>query len=341
MVVLGTAAAAGSAFAQTPCPDTNPPIGNSNCATNPGFEQVNIFNPNLTPMGWDTVGNPSFSRRREVGDGRSPTLFPVGTPNALTPASGIGCIELTTSGFGGFGGFTTDTVNNSLPTFPYFDPIYNYNGGDITITIKYMIPANSPLVGDYGFPKINVKQGNQDVATFENFTDTAAVGIRPRIVERGMPAGITGTTNGQWQTFTLHIPKALINRQYECNAGIRPSCGCVCVPIGPQFSPNHVKITPGRFTGDGSPTSGTIYFDDVTYTEGPAYPLCVADLDDGSGGGHPDGGVGIEDLLYYLLLYDAGDIWADVDDGNGNGVLDGGVGIEDLLLYLTRYDQGC
>lgn len=33
---------------------------------------------------------------------------------------------------------------------------------------------------------------------------------------------------------------------------------------------------------------------------------CVADVDDGSGNGSPDGGVTIEDLLYFLLRYDSG-----------------------------------
>lgn len=70
-------------------------------------------------------------------------------------------------------------------------------------------------------------------------------------------------------------------------------------------------------------------------------PRCVADVDDGSGSGIPDGGVGIEDLVYYLALYDAGDPGADVDDGSGTGTPDGGVGIEDLLYYLARYDAGC
>jgi hypothetical protein len=68
---------------------------------------------------------------------------------------------------------------------------------------------------------------------------------------------------------------------------------------------------------------------------------CVADVDDGEGGGRPDNGVGIEDLLFYLALYDAGDIRADVDDGSGTGFHDGGVGIEDLLYYLERFDAGC
>jgi hypothetical protein len=68
---------------------------------------------------------------------------------------------------------------------------------------------------------------------------------------------------------------------------------------------------------------------------------CVSDVDDGTGSGIPDGGTGIEDLLYYLGLYDSGNPRADVDDGTGSGIPDGGIGIEDLLYYLTRYDAGC
>lgn len=41
-------------------------------------------------------------------------------------------------------------------------------------------------------------------------------------------------------------------------------------------------------------------------TPGCGHGRCVADYDDGSAAGVPDGGVGIEDLLYYLLRYDAG-----------------------------------
>jgi hypothetical protein len=73
----------------------------------------------------------------------------------------------------------------------------------------------------------------------------------------------------------------------------------------------------------------------------PDAPTCVADVDDGTGTGTPDGGVGIEDLLYYLGLYDAGSVDADVDDGSGTGTPDGGVGIEDLLYYLVRFEAGC
>lgn len=68
---------------------------------------------------------------------------------------------------------------------------------------------------------------------------------------------------------------------------------------------------------------------------------CVADFDDGTGTGAPDGGVTIEDLLYYLALFDQGASCADVDDGSSTGAPDGGVTIEDLLYYLARFDSGC
>jgi hypothetical protein len=78
-----------------------------------------------------------------------------------------------------------------------------------------------------------------------------------------------------------------------------------------------------------------------TVVSAAARVVCVADLDDGSATGLPDGGVGIEDLLFYLGEYDRGTMRADVDDGSGTGAADGGVGIEDLLYYLTRFDAGC
>lgn len=68
---------------------------------------------------------------------------------------------------------------------------------------------------------------------------------------------------------------------------------------------------------------------------------CLADTDDGSGTGQCDGGVTIDDLLYYLFIFEAGSIDADVDDGSGTGTLDGGVTIDDLLYYLQRFELGC
>lgn len=68
---------------------------------------------------------------------------------------------------------------------------------------------------------------------------------------------------------------------------------------------------------------------------------CPADLDDGSGAGVPDGGVSVEDLLYFAAVYDAGQMAGDLDDGSGTGTPDGGVTIEDLLYFLARFEGGC
>ncbi len=68
---------------------------------------------------------------------------------------------------------------------------------------------------------------------------------------------------------------------------------------------------------------------------------CVADIDDGTATGTPDGGVTIDDLLYYLNIFNAGSLGADVDDGSATGTPDGGVTIDDLLYYLFRFNQGC
>lgn len=83
---------------------------------------------------------------------------------------------------------------------------------------------------------------------------------------------------------------------------------------------------------------GLVY---VTPTCPPPPPLCVADVDDGSGTGTPDNGVTIDDLLYYLRIFEEGAIAADVDDGSGTGTPDGGVTIDDLLYFLQRFEAGC
>lgn len=73
----------------------------------------------------------------------------------------------------------------------------------------------------------------------------------------------------------------------------------------------------------------------------PGTPPCLADFDDGSFTGQPDGGVTIDDLLYYLELFRQGSATADVDDGTFTGSPDGGVTVDDLLYYLDRYSVGC
>ncbi|MGD9789589.1 MAG: FG-GAP-like repeat-containing protein [Phycisphaerales bacterium] len=95
-----------------------------------------------------------------------------------------------------------------------------------------------------------------------------------------------------------------------------------------------VAFSPGLFPGTGSAAAG------LALIRGER-PACVADVDDGSGTGTPDGAVTIDDLLYYLSLFQQGSASADVDDGSGTGVHDGAVTIDDLLYYLARFQAGC
>lgn len=98
--------------------------------------------------------------------------------------------------------------------------------------------------------------------------------------------------------------------------------------------------------GIASPTSSQVrpFRIDLTIEDTSTNPCVgglVPDVDDGSMTGTPDSGITIDDLLYYLHIFELGDISADVDDGSGTHTLDQGVTIDDLLYYLYRFELGC
>lgn len=80
---------------------------------------------------------------------------------------------------------------------------------------------------------------------------------------------------------------------------------------------------------------------DTVWSRPSVTPTCDADLDDGSGLGRPDGGVSIEDLLYFLRCFEQGLQGANISGGATPGDLDCGVSIEDLLHFLSRFEAGC
>jgi hypothetical protein len=70
-------------------------------------------------------------------------------------------------------------------------------------------------------------------------------------------------------------------------------------------------------------------------------PACAADLDNTSASGTPDGAVDINDLLYFLVVFEAGSTSADLDDGSGSGMPNGAVDINDFLFFLVHFEAGC
>lgn len=78
-----------------------------------------------------------------------------------------------------------------------------------------------------------------------------------------------------------------------------------------------------------------------TTQQGMLTVACPADLDDGVGRGTPDGGVDVNDLLFFLTQFQLGNPTADLDDGSGLGNPDGGVDVNDLLYFLEHFEGGC
>jgi len=100
------------------------------------------------------------------------------------------------------------------------------------------------------------------------------------------------------------------------------------------YGPNGVTPTApiaGWTTGG---TSNLAY----TITLTGATTVCPADLSGGTAG-VPDCAVDINDLLYFLSAFEAGN--ADIDNGSGNGVQDCATDINDLLFFLVRFEAGC
>jgi hypothetical protein len=287
---------AASASAQTPCPPANP----GNCVTNPSFEVVDVFSSNRDPDGWHNLSNPVQSKRREIGDGMSPPAV---------AHTGTASIMLLTPGASEFRGMTTDWVNFDSPGFPYYDPIFDWDGGDVVVSGYYYIPTSSPIVGDMSFIKLNVKRGNQDYATF----DGAAEG--PDSLR------IQGDTNNEWRYYELRWTMADIQEEVRFNE----SEGYFVLPP----YPDHLKITISRFGFGNVPSSGTIFWDDISFhqeTPGDQCSPCAADY-------NQDGGVDGSDVEAFYMDWEAAGACADV---NQDGGVDGG----DVEAFFTLWEAG-
>lgn len=98
---------------------------------------------------------------------------------------------------------------------------------------------------------------------------------------------------------------------------------------------------------DSRADANNVYAQAMSFADGALGRLgsnCPADLDDDgdlANGGNPDGGVTIDDLIYFLRAFEAGALEADLDDGEIGGIRDCGVGIDDLIFYLIRFESAC
>ncbi|MFZ4574668.1 MAG: hypothetical protein ACOYN0_09740 [Phycisphaerales bacterium] len=301
-IVFAAVAAAGtSALAQTPLP-----------IQNPSFELANPFN-NANPLQFSN-NNDAEARWRSNTDGLIP---------AVTARTGNRCLELGGRLDGGFCGFTTDQRNFFLPGFPFYDVAFDWAGGDVQLTVWYMIPADEPVVGAGATVKMDVKgagNGNQNNASFDPF-------------EVGSPYAnrlIFGHTNGQWVEYRVLWTRAEIDALVAAN---QAEFG---YPLPPN--PNRIKLTFGRFRQDNpstpqDPISGLIFFDDITFEQLPIGPQCSWSGDGCFADFNNDGGIDGDDVITFFGDWDSNGPCADVD---GSGGTDG----DDVIAFFSLWDSG-
>ncbi len=226
------------------------------------------------------------------------------------------------------------TLRNEDPAQPILGDLTRHPNLTITFDVRVfrlfnffgepMDPGNFPIVLEFvdsdpngGIP-VSVYTVGSGMPAVEDGWSTRTYTVDTQSVN--LPAGWGGTGDEDPQTFEPRLP---VGRTYQ----------------SVLQNVDEVRITtfvPGFFY---AAAFWEVGFDNVHVQAGSA--RCIADVDDGSGSGTPDGGVTIDDLLYYLGIFEAGAMAADVDNGTSTGTPDGGVTIDDLLYYLIRFEGGC
>jgi len=193
-------------------------VAQTNLVHNGGFETPETTDPSR-PEGWRGFNS---ARYRFIGDGLGPILV----------HSGTHCVELSSGA--DFVAYTTDVFNPS--TLSYYNPPYVYQGGPVTVTGYYAIPADQPLTGANAGIKLEFRRDNSSIyQAFESLT-------------------IFGHTNGNWVQFSMTILDSQID------------------PSFPPY-PTSVSVLPMRFGSAAS--TGTIFWDDITVVQGAScYANC-------------------------------------------------------------------
>jgi hypothetical protein len=327
--------------------------------------------PNARPGGvfGFTNNNDTAAQRRVIGDGLSPTAV---------ARTGTKSISLGSVPFGNFYGYTTDTLDSMPPnfTFLYYDLPISWLEGDLEWSVWYNIPASTPLAalppepwpstaGPFAWPanfapfsmKIDVKgagNGFQNNASKDGW-DLAA---KKQIEARSLLIG--GTTNGQWQQFSVRWPARTSDGKGWKDAVEAISTDPVFgfslpspgtwpnPPIGQVRWPDRAKVTFGRwfpelFGGPGGQATGTIFLDDWTFRQLPAGPALCGPADIGGEGGAEggDGTLDNNDFIVYIGYFFAADPRADVGSEGGAEGPDGSFDNNDFIVFISQFFAGC
>lgn len=172
-----------------------------------------------------------------------------------------------------------------------------------------------------------------------------------------MGTGVTGSSQSEGIIQSLaRLPSGDIVAAGDFVVPGAPECRGIARWNGSAWLPMEAGLGNCRYFDDGHvlclDRNGNLLVGGSFDTAGPqisanlaryaaATPRCVADLDNGSSTGVHDCAVTIDDLLFFLTAFEAGDIAVDLDNGTFTGVRDGAVTIDDLLFFLVRFEEGC
>ncbi len=265
---------------------------------------------------------------------------------------------------------TTETdIETASVTDPFFNSLefFSPNGIDyftnaITAPTRGALMAAQPA-GDYEFAIEGGDYGPDSATVNQTFglgdwpAEIPAFTSTTYNLLSGMPTDVAFTVNfnsftptvGATGTMLLYVSEAQSPFGLPVFESLPATATSFTIPAG-TLAPNtqhYISLTFDNVHTEFGSNFGTFILDfqQQTYilftTGNGTTPSCVADVDDGTATGTPDGGVTIDDLLYYLNIFNLGDISADVDDGSATGTPDAGVTIDDLLYFLTRFNAGC
>lgn len=256
----------------------------------------------------------------------------------------------------GLGGHWPDAcINNQHPANSYLLSsafgLAPANPDKQTATVKFTLPVwtDAPLGAAPTFQPYRVWYWLPDIVQWVDFTSQMVVTIGRG--SQGAMAEVTVASTGAhalppgYYALTLNVlPPTSSDQPYAVYCG--GTTGYAQLAAQPNsflYGANDEMIPAIQYNFRLYPDCDAPYgcIDPLPEHRCPGTGACPADLDDGSGNGYPDGGVDINDLVFFMPKYEDGNILVDLDDGTGTGSQDGGVDINDLLFFLTHYEGGC
>jgi hypothetical protein len=360
-IATGAACFATAAFADvynfTVNPQTSSLASTLSASVELGGTFIGNYDQTTNPTGTRTLNFSIFGTRPPAPTNIAKNLSATGTAGGSPSSHPTGRFSLNVNAEARtvtLQGLDSNLIGSTQPTF----------GVTVSLTYQSFLTANP----NYAYPfivAIPIPLGNGQVTELTLHQESAVSGPLtpgsgsntfnfaldvPVTVVATVSIGTTGAPP-QSSTQTVHVTGTVTPNGDSASATLAMAISQTQVSTTPIPLPPDQPFDFPAPTGTGDPAhvllTASINSSSVTIDGNVSLPAlgararCIADFDDGSGSGTPDGGVTLDDLLYYLGVYEQGSVHADLDDGSGTGIHDGGVTLDDLLFFLAHFEAGC